>query len=87
MKKQTMIYRVSYSKKRDAFESYFYIGEKKYPTWEDFSFEASCKCFPAWIEEEQKPTEDACMVHYEVVTRIRQAMRLGYKIEFSDRPE
>jgi hypothetical protein len=86
-KKEHRIYRVSYSQKRDAFESFFYVGEKQYPNWEDFSFEASSKCFPAWIEEEHQPTEDACMVSYTVITRIRQALKLGYKLEFCDKPE
>ena len=86
MKKQTMIYRVSYDKANDAFETYYYVGAKKNPAWADFDWEMTCKCLPAWIEQEQRPTEERTMVHYEILTHIRHAVRLGYKIEFIDKP-
>ena len=85
-KKQTMIYRISYDKQTDAYETYYYVGSKKSPTWSDFDWEMSVKCMPAWIEQEQRPTEEKTMIHYEILTHIRQALRLGYQIEFKDRP-
>lgn len=85
--KETMIYRIGYNKKEDAFQTFVYVGTKRCPDWEDFGLELSCKCFPAWIEETQSPTEEKNMVHYEILTHIRQALRLGYKIEYIDIPE
>lgn len=85
--KETMIYRISYNKREDAYETYFYHGPKKNPSWDDFDWEMTCKCLPAWIEQEQRPTEEHSMIHYEILTHIRQALSLGYKIEFHSKPE
>lgn len=86
MNKQTMIYRVSYDAQKDAFETYFYVGSKKSPTWEDFKHESTCMCLQAWNERTQEPTEDREVVSYRLVTRIRQALDMGYRLEFKDRP-
>lgn len=86
-KKQYAIYRVSYSKSRDAFSTWVYVGDKQYPDWDDFGFEMEGRCFKAFIEETQEPTEDYCMIHFSILAGIRQAISLGYKIEFCDRPE
>lgn len=86
-KKTYMYYRISYSKKRDSYSTWVYVGDKKYPDWDDFGFEMEGKCCKAFIEETKEPTEDYCMVHFSFLAGIRQAIALGYKIEFLDRPE
>lgn len=84
---ESMFYRVSYSKKKDAFSTWIYVGPKKNPTWEDFGLEIECPCFRAFIEETGQPDKEKNMVHYHIITAIRQAMRLGYTVQFMDRPE
>lgn len=86
MKKQTMIYRVSYNEAEDAYETYFYVGDKKYPTWSDFKYEATSRCLPAWDEQRQTHSEENDVVSYRLVARIREALSLGYRLEFLDKP-
>ena len=85
--KRFMYYRVSYSKSRDSFSTWIYVGEKQYPSWDDFGMELDCRCVRAYNDELNKPEDEANWIHYEVLTHIRQAMKLGYKVSFSDRPE
>ena len=87
MKKEYRIYRISYSEKKDAFSSWIYVGDKEYPDWDDFGMEMECRCIKGFIKEKGVPTENVDYIHYEILTRIRQAISLGYKIEFKDRPE
>lgn len=86
MKKQTMLYRVSYDEEKDAFETYFYVGTKKNPEWGDFKHESTCLCLRAWNEHKQEPAEEHEVVSYRLVTRIRQALDMGYRLEFKDKP-
>lgn len=82
MKKKEMIYRIGYSKKNDAFSTWVYVGDKKDPDWEDFGFECEAKCRKLHEED-----EEPAFIHYSILTRIRRAIELGYKIEWVDRPE
>lgn len=80
--KDTMIYRVSYSEKRDAFSGWFYVGKKRNPDWDDFKCEMECKCLKRKPED-----EEATLISYRMLTYIRRAMALGYKLEWADKPE
>ena len=84
MKKKTAEYRISYSKKRDAYSTWVYVGYKKYPDWDDFGLEMECKLVKAAGHED---ADEAMYVHYELLTHIRQAMRLGYDVLWMDKPE
>ena len=86
-KKTYMMYRVSYSKARDSFSTWVYVGNERYPSWDDFGLELECYCVRAYIEDEGIPTDEPDFVSYKLVTHIRQAMRLGYTVQFMDRPE
>ena len=80
--KDIMIYRVSYSKKRDAFSGWFYVGKNRHPKWDDFNFEIECKCLKRKPED-----EEATLISYQMLTHIRSAMMLGYKLEWANKPE
>lgn len=82
--KQYAYYRISYSKKKDAYSTWIYVGEKKYPDWDDFGMEMECRLVYAAGHEDAYEPE---FVHYELLTHIRQAMRFGYEINWLDRPE
>lgn len=86
-KKTYMYYRVSYSEKRDSYSTWIYVGNKKYPEWDDFGLEIECKCVKGYIEEQGKPTKETDFVNFHILSSIRQAMRLGYEVSFLDKPE
>ena len=86
-KKTYMYYRISYSKKSDSYSTWVYVGNKEFPNWDDFGLEAECRCFRGFDEEEQKPTAEPDFVHFTILNYIKQAMRLGYNVSFSNRPE
>ena len=86
-KKTYKHYRISYSEKRDAFSTWVYVGEKKYPEWDDFGLEIECKCVKAFDEEAHEPTAASDYIHFSLLGHIRQAMYLGYDISFCTKPE
>jgi len=85
--KETKIYRISYNKQKDAYETFFYIGTKQCPNWDDFKHEATFKCVQAWNADRNEPTEGNDFVHFRVIAGINRALDFGYQIEFIDRPE
>ena len=92
--KTYMYYRISYSKSRDSYSTWVYVGSEKYPAWDDFGLELEAKCVRAFDEEAQAPVEPTHLepdpfhfIHLSILTGIRQALRLGYTIEFYNRPE
>lgn len=87
MEKQYRYYRISYSKKNDSYSTWIYVGNKKYPTWDDFGLEIECKCYPAYIKELGRPEDEANCISYQILTHIRQALNLDYEVKFCDRPE
>lgn len=85
--KETKIYRISYNSQKDAYETYFYIGTKRCPNWDDFKHESTYGFVQAWNAERKEPTEAKDYLHYRVLAGIRRAQEFGYQIEFIDRPE
>lgn len=86
-KKKTMIYRISYNEQKDTYETYFYVGTKRYPDWDEFKHEASYGCVQAWNADQKEPTENKDYLHFRIISGIRRALDFGYKIEFIDKPE
>lgn len=86
-KKNYAYYRVSYSEKNDSYSTWIYVGEKKYPEWSDFGLEIECKCVKGYIEESGNVTDGTDFVSYHILRHISEAIRLGYKVSFEDRPE
>ena len=86
MKKEHMLYRISYSKKEDAFSTWVYVGKDAFPDWDEFGLEAEFPCIQGFLPE-TGATGRKDFVHYELVTRIRQAIDLGFKVSFHSRPE
>ncbi len=85
--KTYMLYRVSYSAKRDSFSTWIYVGKDPYAPWEEFGMEIECQCVDAFNEETQSPTRDKGYIHYTLLSHIRRAKELGYEIRFIDKPE
>lgn len=74
MAKKQMIYRVTYSKERDAFETWVAV-ENHYPTDDEFGLELSCRCMSL---DDEEPS----LIHFSILRAISRAAQLGYKIEW-----
>lgn len=87
MKKEYRIYRISYSQKRDSFSSWVYVGDDRDPDWDEFDLKSECYC-QKWYDEATGTLADkAEMIHYTMLTDIREAVRNGYTVQFRNRPE
>jgi hypothetical protein len=84
-KKIYKYYRVSYSKENDSYSTWVYVGENKHPEWNEFGLEIECRCVKGEIDGFKSKEND--FVSYHILTSIRNAMKLGYKVSFMDRPE
>lgn len=84
-KKIYKYYRISYSSKNDSYSGWMYVGENKYPEWDEFDFEIECPCVKGMIFGVE--TKDCDYIHYNMLTSIKRAMESGYDVSFVHRPE